>query len=96
VIRTFGKLGIELEFRGEGRDEKGYISQCNDPRYQVPKGKLVVGIHPRYFRPAEVDTLIGDASKAKEKLGWEPKYSLDDMITEMIHEDLRKTSTMKF
>jgi len=96
VIRTFSKLGIELEFRGKGRDEKGYIKKCNDPLYQVPKGKHVVGIHPRYFRPAEVDTLVGDASKAREKLGWNPKYSLDDMITEMIQEDLRKTSTVKF
>lgn len=96
VTRTFGKLGIELDFKGEGSNEKGYISRCNDPRYQVPVGKHVVGIHPRYFRPAEVDTLVGDASKAKEKLGWEPKYSLDEMITEMIHEDLRKTSAVKF
>jgi GDPmannose 4,6-dehydratase len=96
VTRTFGKLGIELQFSGSGANEKGFISRCNDPKYEVPVGKQVVGIHPRYFRPAEVDTLIGDASKAKEKLGWEPKYSLDEMITEMIHEDLRKTSVMKF
>jgi GDPmannose 4,6-dehydratase len=96
VKRTFGKLGIELEFKGEGINERGYVSRCNDARYQVAIGKQVVGIHPRYFRPAEVDTLIGDASKAKEKLGWEPKYSLDEMITEMIHQDLRKTSAMKF
>jgi len=96
VTRTFQKLGIELEFKGEGNKEKGYISRCTDKRYQVPTGKQVVGIHPRYFRPAEVDTLIGDASKAKEKLGWQPNYSLDEMITEMIHEDLRKTSAMTF
>src|ERR1051326_1096905 len=85
VTRTFGKLGIELTFSGSGADEKGFISYCNDPKYNVPVGKQVVGIHPRYFRPAEVDTLIGDASKAKEKLGWQPKYTLDEMITEMIH-----------
>ena len=96
VTRTFAKLGIELEFKGMGADEKGYISRCTDTRYHVPIGKYVVGIHPRYFRPAEVDTLVGDASKAREKLGWEPKYSLDEMITEMIHEDLRKTSALKF
>lgn len=96
VTRTFAKLGIELEFKGMGVNEKGYISRCTDPRYVVPIGKHVVGLHPRYFRPAEVDTLVGDSSKAREKLGWEPKYSLDEMITEMIHEDLRKTSALKF
>jgi GDPmannose 4,6-dehydratase len=96
VIRTFSKLGIELEFKGTGSDEKGYVRRCSDERYKVAVGKQVVGIHPRYFRPAEVDTLIGDASKARKKLDWLPKYSLDSMIEEMIREDLRKTSTMKF
>ena len=90
VKMSFAHLGIEIEFRGHGREEKGHIVNCTDARYQLEAGKQVVGIHPRYFRPAEVDTLIGNATKAKEKLGWEPRYSLDDMIKEMIEEDLRR------
>jgi GDPmannose 4,6-dehydratase len=90
VRMTFTHLGIEIAFSGHGSDEKAHVVKCNDARYQLEAGKQVVGIHPRYFRPAEVDKLIGDATKAKEKLGWKPKYSLDEMIKEMIEEDLRR------
>ncbi|MDQ6845868.1 MAG: GDP-mannose 4,6-dehydratase, partial [Bacteroidota bacterium] len=74
VRMAFNNLEIEIEFSGKDEDEKGYIKACNHPSYQLPVGKQVVGIHPRYFRPAEVDLLIGDAEKANTKLGWKPKY----------------------
>ena len=86
---AFGKLGIELEFKGEHENEKGYIASCSNPLYQLPIGKQVVGIHPRYFRPAEVDLLIGDASKAKNKLGWVPKYDLEMLVNEMMEEEIK-------
>jgi GDPmannose 4,6-dehydratase len=87
--KAFGVLDMEIEFEGEGVNEVGKIKSCTNPGYQLPVGKEVIAIHPRYFRPAEVDLLIGDASKAKNDLGWEPKYSLDEMIKEMVIEDLK-------
>ena len=89
TIMAFNHIGIELEFKGEGVDEKGFIKNCTRPEFQLPIGKQVIGIHPRYFRPAEVDLLIGDASKAREKMGWTPKYDLQMMVTEMMEEDLK-------
>lgn len=90
VIMSFAELGVTLEFRGEGIDEKAYVVACDHPEYQIPIGKQVVGINSRYFRPAEVDLLIGDASKAKAKLGWEPKYDLKMLVNEMMREDIYK------
>lgn len=89
VIMSFQHVGIELRFEGSGQDEKAFVAACNHPSYQLPLGKQVVGIHPRYFRPAEVDLLIGDASKAFIQLGWKPKYDLASMVHEMMDEDLR-------
>lgn len=68
------ELGIEIKWEGKGVDEKGYDSNS---------GKRIVFIDPRYFRPTEVDTLFGDSSKAREKLGWKPRISFEDMIIEM-------------
>ena len=70
------EVGIELEFKGTGVDEKAFVTACNNPAYQLEIGKQVVSVDPTYFRPSEVDFLIGDASKAKNKLGWVPKYDL--------------------
>lgn len=92
IIMAFAHAGIEIEFKGSGADEKGFVKSCNNPSYQLPVGKQVVGIHPRYFRPAEVDLLIGDATKAKTKLGWQPKYDLQMMITEMMEEEIKYQS----
>ena len=89
VKMAFEHVGITLEFKGSGLEEKAYVVSCAHPDYQVPVGKQVVGVHPRYFRPAEVDLLLGDASKAWEKLGWKPKYNLQGMITEMMTEELK-------
>jgi GDPmannose 4,6-dehydratase len=86
--KAFGVLGIEIEFSGEGIHEKGRVKACTNPGYQLPSGKVVVAIHERYFRPAEVDLLIGDATRANNELGWKPKYTLDQMIQEMMMKDL--------
>jgi GDPmannose 4,6-dehydratase len=86
--QAFAEAGIEIEFEGEGKDEKGIVTVCNNEKYQLPVGKEVIAIDPEYFRPTEVDLLIGDATKAKEKLGWQPKYTLSEMIKEMVQSDL--------
>ena len=90
VKMAFKEVGIELSFTGEGVDEKGIVAACTDPAYQLPVGKEVVAIDPEYFRPTEVDLLIGDASKARAKLGWAPKYDLAGLIKEMVEADVKK------
>jgi len=89
VIMAFGEAGIELEFTGNGIDEKAFVKKCTHPDYQLAAGKQVVAIHPRYFRPTEVDLLIGDATKANKKLGWLPKYDLAMLVKEMMEEELK-------
>ena len=89
VKMSFKEVGIELEFRGTGKDEKGYIKKCNHTDYQLEIGKEILAVDPRYFRPTEVELLIGDASKAKDKLGWVPEYDLVDLIKEMMQSDLK-------
>ncbi|MEO8765030.1 MAG: GDP-mannose 4,6-dehydratase [Ginsengibacter sp.] len=89
VTMAFNNLEIAIEFTGKDEQEKGFIKACNHPSYQLPVGKQVVGIHPRYFRPTEVDLLIGDATKAKTKLGWQPKYSLEMLVKEMMEEEIK-------
>jgi len=88
VRMAFGHAGIELEFKGVGVDEKGYVKACNNPEYQLEIGKEVLAVDPKYFRPTEVDLLIGDATKAKEKLGWVPEYKLQDLVEDMMKSDL--------
>lgn len=88
VRMAFEEVGIELEFKGEGVEEKAIVTKCNNPDYQLPVGKEVVGIDPRYFRPTEVELLIGDPTKANTKLGWIPKYDLPALVKEMIESDL--------
>src|SRR5215213_2377547 len=74
VSMAFENVGIEIEFRGEGDKEIGVVKSCKS-EYIVEEGTVVVKVDPRYFRPTEVELLIGDGTKAKEKLGWEPKYT---------------------
>ncbi|PTX20105.1 GDPmannose 4,6-dehydratase [Pontibacter mucosus] len=88
VKMAFGELGIQIEFSGEGVEERGYVAACNNPDYQVEVGKEVVCVDPNYFRPTEVDLLIGDATKAKEKLGWTPKYDLPALVKDMMGSDI--------
>lgn len=97
VKMAFNEVGIELTFTGEGVAEKGIIAACNNPEYQLPVGKEVVAVDPDYFRPTEVDLLIGDAAKAKAKLGWQPKYTLAELIQEMVAADVKlvKKSLLK-
>lgn len=88
VKMAFGVLGIELAFEGEGVDEKGIVASCSNPEYLLPVGKVVVSVDPKYFRPTEVELLIGDPTKSKTKLGWEPKYDLQALAEEMVWSDL--------
>ena len=86
---AFNEVGIELEFKGEGKDEKGFIKSCTNPNYQLEIGKEVIAVDPRYFRPTEVELLIGDPTKANTKLGWKPEYNLQDLIEDMMKGDLK-------
>ena len=89
VCMAFAEIGIELEFKGKGVDERGYVKSCSNPNYQLKIGKEVLAVDPRYFRPTEVELLIGDATKAKEKLGWIPEYDLQYLVKEMMLSDLK-------
>src|SRR6187455_3213526 len=96
IRMTFKELGVELEFKGQGKDEKGFVRTCDD-NFSLKPGQEVVAVDPNYFRPTEVDLLIGDATKAREKLGWQPKYTLKEMVKEMVAYDLelfRKHKTL--
>jgi GDPmannose 4,6-dehydratase len=89
VRMAFIELGIELEFVGEGINEKGLVKSCSNPDYQIEIGKEVLTVDEKYFRPTEVDLLIGDPTKAKQKLGWECKYDLNDLIKDMMKSDIK-------
>lgn len=88
VRMAFGHVGIELEFKGEGVDEKAFVKACSNPKYQIEIGKEVLAVDPRYFRPTEVDLLLGDATKAHTKLGWKPHYDLPMLVADMMEGDL--------
>jgi len=98
VRMAFAEVGIEIEFKGEGVDEKGYVVSCSNPDYQLETGKQVVAVDPKYFRPTEVDLLIGDPTKSNTKLGWKPKYDLKMLVAEMVAADVdhfRKEKLLK-
>jgi len=84
VEATAQELGMKVAWQGKGADEKGFD----------PAGRCVVAIDPRYFRPAEVDSLIGDASKARRELGWKPRVRFKELVAEMAREDLRDAERM--
>jgi len=88
VCLAFGEVGIELEFKGEGVDEKAYVKACNHNDFQIKIGKEVLSVDPSYFRPTEVDLLIGDSSKAKKKLGWVPEHNLASLVKDMMEGDI--------
>lgn len=97
VIWSANALGIDIEFEGSGLNEKGYVKDItgtNAPALKI--GDCIVSIDERYFRPAEVETLLGDPSNAKSKLGWEPKISAKEMCIEMINADLKLAKKDKF
>ena len=88
IRMAFREVGVELNFEGEGVDERGIVASSSNPEYAFKIGQVVVQIDPAYFRPTEVDLLIGDNTKAKTKLGWTPKYTLDMLVKEMMEADL--------
>jgi GDPmannose 4,6-dehydratase len=88
VRMSFAFLGIEIGFEGEGADEIGKVIACHNPDYQVEIGKVVVSVDERYFRPTEVELLIGDPTKSMTKLGWKPKYDLKALVDDMMEGDL--------
>ncbi len=87
IQKTFAELKIEIAFEGEGINEVGKVVQCNG-EYQLEKGATVVQVDPKYFRPTEVELLIGDPSKAIDKLGWTLEYDLDGLVKDMVSNDL--------
>jgi GDPmannose 4,6-dehydratase len=100
TVRDFAKmafayLGIEISFSGEGTNEKGVVVACNSPSYQLQIGKEVIKINPRYFRAAEVDFLVGDATKARDKLKWHPTYTLEMLVNEMMEEEISTLAKLR-
>jgi GDPmannose 4,6-dehydratase len=89
VRMAFEEIGIEIAFKGAGAEETGHIVSCSNPDYQLPKGKEILAIDPRYYRPTEVDLLIGDPTKAKTKLNWEPEYDLKALVKDMMQSDIK-------
>jgi GDPmannose 4,6-dehydratase len=88
VRMAFAELGIEVEFKGEGLDEIAVVTKCTNNNYQVKEGTEVVAVDPRYFRPTEVDLLIGDPEKAQKQLGWTPEYDLPALVSDMVKSDI--------
>lgn len=88
VKMAFANAGVNVEFEGKGELEKGIVKNVSLPDIPVRKGDVVVEVDSRYFRPTEVDLLQGDATKAKQKLGWSPKYSLEEITKEMVEADI--------
>ena len=98
VKMAFNEVGVEIDFKGEGVNEKGFVVSCANPDFQIEKGKEVVAVDEAYFRPTEVDLLIGDPTKSKTKLGWTPKYDLAGLVKEMVAADVelfRKEKLLK-
>ena len=89
VIMAFAEVGIELTFEGENESEVAKVAACNNPLYQLEIGKVIVRVDPEYYRPTEVDLLIGDPTKSKTKLGWKPQYNLAALVKEMVASDLK-------
>ena len=88
VRMAFAEAGVELEFKGKNEREIAIVAACNNPDYQLEPGKEVLAVDPRYYRPTEVDLLIGDPTKANQKLGWKPKYDLAGLVKEMVEADI--------
>lgn len=88
VRMAFAEVGITIDYKGEGIDEKGYVVSSSNPDFQVAAGTEVVAVDPKYFRPTEVELLIGDPTKSMTKLGWKPKYDLKGLVSEMVAADV--------
>lgn len=88
VRLSFKEIGVELEFKGENEQEVAIIKATNKPEYQAKIGQEVVAVDPAYYRPTEVELLIGDSSKAQQKLNWTPKYDVEALCSEMVAADI--------
>jgi GDPmannose 4,6-dehydratase len=89
VQMAFHEVGMEIRFEGKGVEEKAFVVSCNNPDYVIEEGTEILSVDPKYFRPTEVEYLLGDASKAKNKLGWTPEYDLKGLVTEMMESDMK-------
>jgi GDPmannose 4,6-dehydratase len=89
IKMAFAEIGVTLRFEGTGVDEKAYIEKAEDERFPLEIGKEILEVDSNYFRPTEVDLLVGDATKAREKLGWIPEYKLSDLVKEMMESDIK-------
>ena len=89
---AFSYIGIGLTFKGIGIEERAIVSSCSNPKYQLEIGREIVSIDPNYFRPNEVDFLVGDSSKAHTELGWKPEYNLEQLVAEMMDSDLKQVT----
>lgn len=89
VIMAFAEIGVTLTFEGENESEVAKVAACNNPLYQLEISKVVVRVDPEYYRPTEVDLLIGDPTKSKTQLGWKPQYDLAALVKEMVESDLK-------
>jgi len=96
IRRAFKVAGITIEFKGKGVNEKGYVALNENPGCTLDAGKEILAVDPKYFRPTEVDLLIGDATKAQQKLGWKPRITLDEMIEKMVLADMELFTSHKF
>jgi len=96
IRMAFSEVGIEIEFRGKNEEEKGYVVKCNNPEFQVEIGKNVIAVDKRYYRPTEVDLLIGDPTKARTKLNWTPRYDLAGLVKDMIQSDVKLMKKEKY
>jgi len=89
VKLSFAEVGIELDFIGNGVNEKAVVKSCDNPEYQIQVGTEVLSIDPKYYRPTEVDLLVGDPTKANTKLGWIPEYNLKSLVKDMMSSDIK-------
>ena len=100
--KAFAQVGVTIEFQGEGTEEVGIAAEVSDdPKYRdlkehIKPGDVLIRVDPRYFRPTEVDILVGDPSKAHKVLGWYPEYTLEDLIEEMVNSDLKEAKKERF
>jgi GDPmannose 4,6-dehydratase len=98
VRMAFSEVGLTVELEGKGVDEKGYVIKCSNIKFQLAEGTEVIAVDPKYFRPTEVELLIGDPTKSMTKLGWKPRYDLKGLVSEMVAADigfLKKENCLK-
>ena len=96
ITLAFNYIGVDIEYKGIGIKEKGFIKSSSNNNYKLQVGKEVINVNEKYFRPTEVDLLIGDATKDKEKLGWTPKIQLKDLVNDMMKFDLNLVEKEKY